>query len=474
MTNMQLLEAIGMLDDETILDAEQEPVRRATILPTPRVKRLTRQITALAACACLLFGGALLAQVGGWSNSAEDSMPGVNGAGTFAPEGVTPTGAPSYDAPIGEATVAATTAGMVTEDPSTPQYTTTGVHATTTTFVTPEAEGSMTAAVSTTAAPSTTRPPYTTTTAAATTVPMTTTTAGTHLVPEIIVPESSLMVYAEDFNSYADTALSLDTLDLLGWTKLTVAGDKAYSESDVAFAICDGRLYFDNHDTTADTFGDGTLTRGKDAYYAIDLLDDEYMHPVVTGKYTMQYDIEYVGAADVRRYAALITEFSADRQCYNSFHLRIGGLANHQCHFYGSWKTFSSEDPAIDLNPSADDPTGAKGTPLLTKLLGLHYAEYADQMNLAGRGVTVRLQWDPEMGHHVYLKTADMTEFVKVSAPIPRDKVQEGDAPMFIGWRGWAVGLKIGGAVEGYLDNIRIWTGWGDAPTDEWYQPSAY
>ena len=33
MTNMQLLEAIGMLDEKTILDAEQ-PV--AKILPSPR------------------------------------------------------------------------------------------------------------------------------------------------------------------------------------------------------------------------------------------------------------------------------------------------------------------------------------------------------------------------------------------------------------------------------------------------------
>ena len=62
MTNMQLLEAIGMLDDETILDAEQEPARRAAVLSTPRGKRLARQITALAACVCLLFGGALVAQ----------------------------------------------------------------------------------------------------------------------------------------------------------------------------------------------------------------------------------------------------------------------------------------------------------------------------------------------------------------------------------------------------------------------------
>ena len=52
MTNMQLLEAIGMLDEETILDAEQVSVKKAVVLSAPR-KRLMRQITALAACAWL-------------------------------------------------------------------------------------------------------------------------------------------------------------------------------------------------------------------------------------------------------------------------------------------------------------------------------------------------------------------------------------------------------------------------------------
>ena len=37
MTNMQLLEAIGMLDEQTVLDAE-EPV--AKILPAPRARMI--------------------------------------------------------------------------------------------------------------------------------------------------------------------------------------------------------------------------------------------------------------------------------------------------------------------------------------------------------------------------------------------------------------------------------------------------
>lgn len=462
MTNMQLLEAIGMLDEETILDAEQVSVKKAVVLSAPR-KRLMRQITALAACACLLFGGAVLAHVGGWGQATDGATsPGAEpsltaaGNGEMTTAGVT---TPSQDA-----------AGDKAEAPAT-STTTMGLSSELAAASTkaPTAEATTTAVYTTTTAVTytTTTRPVTTTTRATTTAAATTTRENTSAMPGISVPAEGLLVYSEDFNGYSDTALSLDTLNALGWTKLTVADDKAYSESDVAFALRDGRLYFDNYDTAGDSFGDGTLTRGKDAYYAIGQLNDDYMKPIVAGRYTLEYDLEYTGAASVSRYAALITELSSDGQCYNSFHLRIGGLANHQCHFYGSWKNFSTYDPATDLNPAADDPTGAKGTPLVKKLLGLDLGDVADKQNLAGVRVTIRLQWDPECGHHVYMKTADMTEFIKVSEPTFRD-----DGIMYIGWEGWAVGLKIGGAVEGYIDNIRIWTGWGDAPSDQRYQPS--
>jgi len=442
MTNMQLLEAIGMLDDETILDAEQEPARRAAVLSTPRGKRLARQITALAACACLLFGGALVAQMGGWGSSKDPGEPPPDGTDIGV---VTTTTAPCEPE---RTTAAATTA--------------------------PVAEGTVTTTAVYTTTAATTRPATTTTTVWVTTKPATPAATTTRMTstaessPEVSAPSAGLWVYSEDFNGYADTGLTTDISSILGWHKLTSAEHGVYSESDVAFAIRDGRLYFDNHDTAEDTYGDGTLTRGKDGYYAIDLLNDDYMRPVVTGKYTLQYDLEYTAAATVSRYAALITELSSDGQCYNSFHLRIGGLANHQCHFYGSWKTYSAYDPATDLNPAADDPTGAEGTPLVKKLLGLDLGETAEKQNFAGVKVTVRLQWDPEMGHHVYMKTADMAEFIKVSEPS-----RQADGPMYVGWDGWAVGLKIGGAVEGYLDNIRIWCGWGDEPSadGEWYQP---
>lgn len=440
MTNMQLLDAIGMIDESTILDAEQ-PV--AKVLPAPRA-RFVRQITVIAACVCLLFGGAVAAQMGGWSGKGGATEPGApqDGEPTYA------VGAETTSAPE-DGMTAATTAGATA---------TTTVAATTTAATTKrpdEVWTTTTTAWTSGAQPTYTYPPTTTTTRA--TYSGTTTAEPS---PEVSVPKAGLNVYYETFDGLLDIEDTAAALQAAGMTRLTVASDGVYNETNAAFALRDGRLYFDN------ITPEGS---GSDGYYCMDALRDRsVMNRINMGKYTLQYDLEYVNAANISRYAALVTELSEDGQCYNSFHLRIGGLANHQCHFYGNWKTYSAYDPATDLNPSADDPTGAEGTPLLSKLLGLDIAQVSEQMNLKNVRLTVRLQWDPEMGHHVYLKTADMADFIKVSAPSVN-----ADGPMYMGWDGWYVALKLGGGIEGYLDNIHIWTGWGEEPSADgkWYQP---
>ena len=437
MTNMQLLEAIGMLDEQTVLDAEK-PV--AKILPAPRA-RMIRQISAIAACVCLLFGGALALQMGGMRTKSEEPAAPADGTPTLA-AGTMSSVADLAENPTGDepnmTTVAATT-----------EATTAATYVTTTTaaWTTTTGGGYHT----------TKRDEPNVTTAGATSQ---TGFPATEAAPEVSVPKEGLNVYYERFDTPADTEDTAAALQAAGMSRLTVASNGVYSETNAAFALRDGRLYFDN------ITPEGS---GSDGYYCMDALRDRsLMNRINMGKYTLQYDLEYVNAANVSRYAVIITELSEDGQCYNSFHLRIGGLANHQCHFYGNWKTFSAYDPATDLNPSADDPTGAEGTPLISKLLGLDIAQVSEQMNLKNVRLTVRLQWDPEMGHHVYLKTADMADFIKVSAPSVN-----ADGPIYMGWVGWCVALKLGGGIEGYLDNIHIWTGWGEEPSadGEWYQP---
>ena len=74
------------------------------------------------------------------------------------------------------------------------------------------------------------------------------------------------------------------------------------------------------------------------------------------------------------------------------------------------------------------------------------------------------------MGHTCYMKTADMKDFIKVTEPSIN-----ADGPMYLGWEGYAVQFKIGATSDGYLDNICIWTGWGEKPagTTVTYKPAA-
>ena len=310
----------------------------------------------------------------------------------------------------------------------------------------------------------------TTTTAKTTTA--TTTTATTTAEPEVEAVKDGLIVFYEDFNSYANNEDTEATLKAIKWTKLFKEANGVYSESDVEFAIVDGRLYYDNWDAEA-VEGD-TRVRGKDSYYAIDMLTTAYMTPIVAGKYSLQYDLEYIDAKEKQRYAVIITECSDDGQCYNSFHFRIGGSANNQCHFYGSWKTYDAFDPATDVYCASQAMTAeeaaTKGSPVSFKLLGKYNDKTNDPYMFANIPVTIRQNWDPEMGHTVYMKTADMKDFVKVSEPSVN-----ADGPMYLGWEGYAVQFKFGATIDGYIDNICIWTGWGEKPagTAVTYKPAA-
>ena len=307
-----------------------------------------------------------------------------------------------------------------------------------------------------------------TTTKATTTAATTTTTEAPKDEPKI--PAEGLLVFAEEF-TYANNDKTEDVLKTLKWTRLTKEANGVYNETDGEFAIVDGRLYFDNWDAEGLPEGD-TRVRGKDGYYQIDMLNDEYMMPVVMGKYTLQYDIEYTDAKEKARYVVIITECSADGQCYNSFHFRIGGYGNNQTHFYGSWKTYDAFDPATDVyaaSTATDAETAAtKGTTIIYKLLGQHYD--ANVLAFKNIPLTIRQNWDPEMGHTVYMKTADMKDFIKVSEPSVN-----ADGPMYIGWEGYAVQFKFGATIDGYMDNIYIWTGWGEKPAGNTvtYKPAA-
>lgn len=442
MTNMQLLEAIGMLNEDIIADADAPVEKRAKILPW-------RQIGTVAACLCIAVGVFLVPLVGRQmnANDGDSSIVTQTGGANNTTTGVASDGTTTpFDAatvfPVETTTSSPEWVTEPAETTASPEPTTTSPsdttlpHGLTTGQPDPTAPGT-----------SGTQEPLKTVDAVTPTQSLTTTTIHGTSKPstECIGPSEGVLIYAQDFDDLTDTEDQTVIMKLLGLTQDALRQESsrqptygAYSVSDVRFAIEGGRLYIDNHDETP------VEGRGQDAYFRIAALNNDYMKYYVSGKYTLEYELEYVTAAD-NAYVALITEYSEDGRCYNIFAPRADGRGLHACHFYDMWKYFTEENANIPSNVLTEKLTGIRAD---------------EEQPLSNVRVTVRLQWDPEWGHTAYLKTSAMTDFVMISEP---SIASEGI--MYLGWDGWAVALKVGGAVDAYMDNIRIWTGWGE-PND--------
>ena len=389
MTNMQLLEAIGMLDEQTVLDAEQ-PI--AKVLPTPRA-RLMRQIAAVAACVCLLFGGALVLQTGGWQTKAEaPAEPGAvndasptyaSAAGTMTGDGLTGEMIDGSTAAVAEATTTAAT------------YTTTTTAWTTTTY-----------------GHTTTRPATSTTTAEHTTVDGTSiSTTGAPGEPGTEAGPPAWLVYSADMNGIPNTQDSEQALQAVDLKRLAVLE----REGETTFAVRDGRLYFKQ---SAD-----------ESRFVFSALAGDYMESAVDSGYTLQYELEYVGAS-ADAFAAVITDMTEDGEGLRRFALRADGSTVCDTVCDGIRKPVYETDAG--------------------NLSGIG-------MDLTGVRMTVRIQWHPDSGHCVYVKTADMVEFAEVGTALGGTHTASD---------GFAIGLSLCGAVEGYLDNVRLWLGYADEPSN--------
>ena len=330
------------------------------------------------------------------------------------------------------------------------------------------------------AADTTTSTAATTTSAKATsdTSKVTTTTEATTTTTEEVVdtgvepaPEG-LIVYYQDFNGIADStdeANSNKILETLGWKRLVKEADGVYNEGDAYFFVEGGRLLVQNYypgDENKDKVGPNGAPLGKDGYYKLSALTDEIMKRVVAGKYTLQYEVEYTTASAGDRYLNFITELSADGQCYNSFHFRNRGNANDQCHFYGSWYTYDAYDASTDAFCAATNDTdeatiATKGHSLLWKLTKGEKNYDSKVQAFSCVPVVIRIQHDPDVGQTVYMKLTTQTEFTLVAAPADT-------AAGAVYWNAWddgySIAFKLGGKQNGYIDNVCIWTGFGEQP----------
>ena len=407
MTNMQLLEAIGLLDERTVLDAEQ-PV--AKILPVPRA-RLTRQISAIAACAVLLFGGALALHMGGWhTKSAEPAAP-ADGSPTYA----------AGDPESPSLTAATLPPDAMGDMPAT----TVEVHYGTTTTA---------ATYATTAAGTTSRAPSTTTTAGGgyhTTKPGEAPAVGTssytyQTESPTDEPGGSLPawpIYTQDLDDIPNTQDSELALQSVGLRRLAVLEQ----EGDASFAIRDGRLYFKQ---SAD-----------ESRFLITVLGGDYMESAVDSGYTREYELEYTEAS-ADAFASLITDMKQDGRSLRRFALYADGSTCYDTVYEGIRKPVYETDSSVWGGRLSDVGT-----------------------DLTGMRLLVRVQWHPGEGHTVFVRTADMIEFVEIGMSVGGAHTDRD---------GYAIGLTLRGAVEGYLDNIRIWTGWADEPSNSGIQYAPY
>jgi hypothetical protein len=123
------------------------------------------------------------------------------------------------------------------------------------------------------------------------------------------------------------------------------------------------------------------------------------------------------------------------------------------------------QDPEQDqaANPTANDPL--KGTTIAKKLLGIDTPIKDDTAidNFRNVTVTIRIQHDADLGNIIYMKTADMPEFICVSMP-RADASGAADWETVVGVG--ALTFKVGSAINGTMDNIALWAGLGEMPAD--------
>ena len=265
------------------------------------------------------------------------------------------------------------------------------------------------------------------------------------------LPEDGTMIYYEDFSSYGDVSETMATVKALGW-KLLNKSDGAPSDWTASLAIKDGALVVDNYWETEDA-------TDNDSYVL--MLDDAYMDRALkTGSYTLQYDVTYTSSRNFKRYIVIITEY--DSEGYNSYHFRIAGYGNSQVHYQDTWFTYDHNDEGVDLY-AARKNTNEKGTTIAYKLLGIE-GEIDNNENIDNfKDVTVTIRIVRENGlPTIYMKTAEMAEFIKVSQPSANGNAQN----VYQLLKGKAVCLKPGNGIVGTVDNIAIWTGTGEMPAD--------
>lgn len=263
----------------------------------------------------------------------------------------------------------------------------------------------------------------------------------------IYLPKKGLMVYYEDFDSYNEDVSDKNAVATkLGWTILNKGDYSVANDNDASYAIENNRLKIT---TNYSAEKEDVL---YDSYVLI--ANSEYMASAGRGDYTIQYDVEYTSDTKSSQYINLLSNFK-DINNFNSVLFRVSGIADNEVCCNEVW--YDNDVKGSDYDA---DGTGARSA--VYKITDGEVRNNSTAM--LNRSFTVRIQVSKDEGIRVYAKdnNREGADFVCISKA---DKSANG-WPYWNSIDAYAICLRARIGIEGYIDNIAIWTGLDDMPTD--------
>jgi len=282
--------------------------------------------------------------------------------------------------------------------------------------------------------------------------------------------DAGTMIFHEDFEGYSTTTTNTDTFTALKngnggvWT-LDSTGSPYYesaytTNTNNKYTIENGQL---------NIVGKGA---SNDAYLVI--ADETTLWELQNTQYTIQYDIEYSDYAyNAKRYIALMWEYCGSH--YSSFFVRVNGSGNYQMRRgANAWLEMESYD-VNDLYAGSVDKTDTEdGTSIINKLYGIDMGGVEDTNRMLNTSLTVRIQIDTDGSAAIFVRANSETcqgsnrlsdDFVQVSR-FKANATNSAYLNASNAFLGGALCLKVGGPINGYMDNIMVYTGHGDVPTN--------
>lgn len=285
--------------------------------------------------------------------------------------------------------------------------------------------------------------------------------------PSITVIPEGRMIFYEDFDSYGTVSGTDATLAALrgnGVWRLDDQSNPYYpsslsytAKSTCTYAIEDGALKIRGYKNA-----DGSkISSPVDTYLVV--ADENTLGEVFGERYTIRYDITYESYANLRRYVAVVWNYYG--QHYNSFHLRVEGTGNLQSHRAGAWLDLDRYTPITDLYAPATD--SSDGSSIAMKLLGIDLYGSPSEAVFEDITVTVVLRVSEDGSATVWLSLDGGETLVKVSRFDQKSDGSEGFNAHASKCNGGAIAIKTGAGINGTLDNLMVYTGHGDVPSDK-------